>query len=166
MNCKSSKPSRSRPIRYYNLKYDFGIDFPRWWGKYIVVARPRTIGGDVYLPFLFRYGGKIYDPVFTIVISPFGARKWRRRYGDSPLVFIGERRGRSYSYMLPEELPDAFLKPDRSDYDYRKYRMPFRLLTRMVRTAPGLLKSFRLSSVRCCAPRRLTRREKCRTAAQ
>ncbi|MCC2684640.1 MAG: hypothetical protein K0R75_1539, partial [Paenibacillaceae bacterium] len=67
----------------------------------------------------------------------------RERYEDSPLTYLGEYAGFSYSYVLPEELPDAFLKPDRSDYDYQQFGKPIRLLKKMVNAVPAILRSFR-----------------------
>lgn len=139
----SNKPLVTKPIRYSNLKYHFTITFPRWWGRNTVVSRPVTNQGEVYISFVFRYGRKIYEPIITIIISPFGEKEWRKRYTDSPLVLLGEYNKHTYSYILPEELPDAFLKPDKSDYDYKRFGNQIRLLVKMVTSAPVILKSFK-----------------------
>jgi hypothetical protein len=132
-----------KPIRYVNRRFRFSILFPRRWRNHIVVSCPVMSKGEVYIRFIFRYGGILYEPIFTIIISPFGRKEWRRRYTDSPLEWLGTFRGKSYSYLLPEELPDAFLKPDHSDYDYKKHGKPIRLLIRMVGLVPAVLKTIK-----------------------
>jgi hypothetical protein len=140
---RKKRANQHASLMYCNRRFRFAFKFPRWWRKYVTTDRPRLYKGEIYLRFLFRYKGKVYEPVFTIIISPFGAKEWRKRYKDSPLTFLGESRGFSYSYILPEELPDAFLKPDGSDYDYKRFGKPIRLNKKIVNAAPEVLKSFR-----------------------
>jgi hypothetical protein len=92
---------------------------------------------------MFQYKGEVYEPIFSIIVSPYGGKIWHRLYEDSPLTFLGEYEGFSYSYILPEELPEAFLKPDHSDYDYQQFGKPIRVLKKMVNTVPSILRSFR-----------------------
>jgi hypothetical protein len=115
-----------------------------WWDKYLTAERPRVENGEIYLPYLFRYNGKVYEPVFTIIVSPYGREAWRKHYEDSPLNYLGEYMGHSYSYILPEELPSEFLKPDGNDYDYHRYGKPIRMLKKMVNSVPSVFRSFQI----------------------
>jgi hypothetical protein len=133
----------TKQIRYSNLKNHFTILFPWWWSKYTVVFNSVTTKGEKYISFVFRYGRAKYEPIFSIIISPFGEKVWRKLYTDSPLVFLGEFKKLTYSYILPGELPEEFLKPDKSDYDYKRFRKQIRLLVKMVDLVPFILKSFR-----------------------
>jgi hypothetical protein len=137
------KPLMTKQIRYSNLKNHFTILFPCWWRKYTVVSRTVTTKGEKYISFVFRYCRTKYGPIFTIIISPFGEKVWRKRYKNSPLIFLGEFKKHTYSYILPGELPEEFLKPDKSDYDYKRFGKQIRLLVKMVNFVPILLKSFR-----------------------
>jgi hypothetical protein len=133
----------TKPIRYSNLKYHFTILFPWWWSKNTVVSHSVTTKGEKYISFVFRNGRTTYEPIFTIIISPFGEKVWRKLYTDSPLVFLGEFKKLTYGYILPGELPEIFLKPDKSDYDYKRFGKQIRLLVKMVNLVPIILKSFR-----------------------
>jgi hypothetical protein len=137
------KSLMTKQIRYSNLKNHFTVLFPCWLRKYTVVSRTVTKKGEKYIPFVFRYGGVEYEPIFSIIISPFGEKVWRKRYKDSPLVFMGEFKKHTYSYILPGELPEEFLKADKLDYDYKRFGKQIRLLVKMVNLVPIILKSFR-----------------------
>jgi hypothetical protein len=132
-----------QPYLYTNLKHQFSITFPQWWRRYILIVCPAFQNNEVFIKFMFRYAGKNYDPIFTIIISPFGKKEWQSRYEESPLAFIGEYKRHSYSYFLPEELPYTFLKPDKSDYDYKRFGNQIRRIKKMVNSVPVLIKSFR-----------------------
>jgi hypothetical protein len=137
-----AKPFLTRPIRYHYIAYGFEIAFPRWWNRYTSVGKTTTSGQETTISFLFRYRGHVYEPVVTILIVTLSEKEWRRQYEDSPFVFLGEQKGRSYAYVLPEELPETFLQPDKLDYDYKRYGRPIRLLKTMVAQAPAVMKSF------------------------
>ncbi len=142
------KRFETKSIRYYNLKYHFTITFPEWWYKYTVASRPVLHKGEVFISFVFRYGGKTIEyPLLTIIVSPFGAKEWKIRYADSPLVFLTKFKGYSFSYVLPEELPDIFLKLDKSDYDYKRFGKQIGMLKKMITSVPGIVKSFRPTSL-------------------
>jgi hypothetical protein len=102
-----------------------------------------AVSKESWIDFLFRYQGKVYDPIFTILVSPLTGKAWRDYYQDSPVQFIRQFKGRTFGYLVPEELPDAFLKPDKSDYDFVKYRHQIRVLKRLVGQVPAVIKSFR-----------------------
>ncbi|WP_052487081.1 hypothetical protein [Gordoniibacillus kamchatkensis] len=139
-----SKPLLTTPIRYRNVPYAFEITFPRWWEPYTVVDRLRSRHeAETTVSFRFRYRGRIYDPIMTVVIEPISEKEWRAAHKESPLVWLGERDGRSYAYVLAEELPEAFLRPDKLDYDYRRFGRQIRLLKAMVAQAPLVMQSFR-----------------------
>jgi hypothetical protein len=137
-----AKPLVIRPIRYFNVSYGFEIAFPRWWDRYIAIGKTSFNGPETTISFRFRFRGHLYDPVVTILIVPMNEKTWREQYGDSPFVFLGEREGKSYAYVLPEELPEEFLRPDKLDYDYKRYRRPIKLLKTMVAQVPSVMKSF------------------------
>jgi hypothetical protein len=139
----TTQPLLTKPIRYRNTSYDFSITFPRWWDKYCVADCTRCDDErETTVSFRFRYRGRVYDPIITISIEPISRKEWEQQYEDSPYVWLGEHNGHSYSYMLAEELPEEFLRPDKMDYDYARYGRPIRLMKAMVTQAPFVLKSF------------------------
>ncbi|MCI3921069.1 hypothetical protein MO973_12565 [Paenibacillus sp. TRM 82003] len=118
---------------------------PGWWKPYAVADRDAVQGNarEAYFSFRFRYRGKTYEPIVTIIISTLTGKARKQYYEDSPVVFLCEGNGLSYGYILPGELPDAFLRPDHMDYDYVKYGRPIRLLKKMVKDAPRVMRTFR-----------------------
>lgn len=139
-----TKPLLTKPIRYRNAPYAFEITFPRWWEPYTVVDRVKCQDEtETTVSFRFRYRGRVFDPIVTIFIEPLSEKEWRDNYEASPFVWLGEHDGRSYAYVLPQELPEAFLKPDKLDYDYRRYGRPIRLLKAIIAQAPLVMKSFK-----------------------
>jgi hypothetical protein len=98
---------------------------------------------ESYIYFLFRCKGKVYDPIFTIDVSPLIGKAWRIYFQDTPVQFISQHKGRTFGYVLPEELPSAFLKPDKSDYDYVKYGRQISILKKLIAQAPTVLKTLR-----------------------
>ncbi|WP_274361955.1 hypothetical protein [Paenibacillus thermotolerans] len=154
------KPRLTKPIVYRNRKFGFAIVIPRWWKSYTVVDR-KIYGKpqERFLSFRFRYKGKIYDPIFTIDISKLTGNAWERYFKDSPVTFLCQYKGLTYGYLLPEELPDAFLKPDKQDYDYAKYGRPIRILKKLVAEAPKVLKTLHfIDGAKChCKPSRCRR---------
>jgi hypothetical protein len=160
-------PKQARSIVYRNRKYGFAIVFPRWWKSYTVVDR-KSYGSpeETLLSFRFRYGGKVYEPVFTLDISNLTGSAWKHRFADSPVMFLCQHNGLTYGYLLPEELPSAFLRPDQQDYDYVKYGRPIHILKKLVAQAPKVLKTLHFieapkSKVSCrCLPRRRCRKKR------
>lgn len=137
-------------ILYRDPAYGFTVQLPRWWKSYIVVKRmQRPIDAEYGVSFVFRYKGKVYDEVLTLLVYRMTRKQWRDKgYENSPIVFLAERSGLIYAYTLPEELPDAFLDPSKQNYDYKKYGRPIRLLKRMVnKDAPVIVKTFRFAGV-------------------
>ncbi|MFC0216193.1 hypothetical protein ACFFK0_27735 [Paenibacillus chartarius] len=138
-----TKPLLFKPIKYRNVAYSFSITFPRWWDSYTVVDKTTCSDEpETTISFRFRYRGRVYDPIVTLIITPFNTAEWHHAYADSPLVYLGEHEGRTYAYILPEELPDAFLRSDKQDYDYQRYGRQIKLLKAMVAQAPLVMKSF------------------------
>ncbi len=131
---KKGKSISKSKLFYKDLKYGFSLRFPRWWKKFIIVKRQkRLIGAEYGVSFLFKYKGKVYEEVLSLLVFRMTRKKWRDKgYEDSPINFLAERNGLIYAYTVPEELPDDFLKKSKQDYDYRKYGRPICLLKRMV----------------------------------
>jgi hypothetical protein len=96
--------------------------------------------------FLFKYKGKTYGDALSVLVYKMTLKQWRDQgYDESPFIFLARQRGRIFAYNVPEELPGDFLNQDQSDYDYKKYGRPIRLLTRMVNDdVPKIVKTFRL----------------------
>ncbi|TLS52761.1 hypothetical protein FE782_09045 [Paenibacillus antri] len=139
-----NKPKMIKTILYQNPKHGFAILFPRWWKQYAVVDRQTYGNGnhqETFLSFHFRYKGKIYDPIVTIVISPLTGKAWRRYYGGSPVSFLAQHKGVTYGFLLAGELPSEFLRPDKMEYDYAKYGRPIRILKKLVSEVPAVVKS-------------------------
>jgi hypothetical protein len=127
-----------------HIKYQFAITFPRLWGPYTIFCQKVKLdqSKESFIYFLFRYKGKVYDPIFTIDVSPLIGKAWRNYFQDTPVQFITQHKGRTFGYILAEELPSAFLKPDKSDYDYVQYGRQIHILKRLVRQVPTVLKTF------------------------
>jgi hypothetical protein len=121
------------------------ITFPGLWGQHVVFCQKVNFEGpkESFIYFLFRDKGKVYDPIFTIDASPLVGKAWRNYFQDSPVQFISRHKGRTYGYILPEELPSAFLNPDKNDYDYVKYGRQIRILKKLVSQVPFVIKTFR-----------------------
>ncbi|MFC5471132.1 hypothetical protein ACFPPD_20800 [Cohnella suwonensis] len=134
-------------IVYQDPKYGFSVKLPLWWKNYIVFERTtRVIDAKYGVFFLFKYKGKVYEEALSILVFRKTLKQWiKEGYDESPFVRLAARDGFIYAYALPGELPDEFLKKDKSDYDYKKYGIPIRLLKRMVNVdAPRIVKTFRL----------------------
>ncbi|MFE5323580.1 hypothetical protein ACFQ88_33345 [Paenibacillus sp. NPDC056579] len=134
------------PIVYHDKKYGFQLVFPRWWKNYVVIRRDKGDPTAEYvLHFKFKYKGKLYDDVLTILVLPITFHQWMDEgYSESPLTFLGEYEGRVFASLTPEALPDAFLDPQTKQVDYKKYGIPIRLLNRMVNDDdPRILRSIR-----------------------
>ncbi|MFH5186489.1 hypothetical protein ACHHV8_29905 [Paenibacillus sp. TAB 01] len=137
---------RPKFMLYRDPRYGFTLRLPRWWKTYITVERQqRLIDAEYGVLFTFKYKGKRYDPVLTLLVYRMTRKQWLEQgYGDSPVVFLAEHNGLLYAYLLPEELPGAFLDPSKQDYDYKKYGTPIRLLKRMVNDdAPHIVTTLR-----------------------
>ncbi|SDN67111.1 hypothetical protein SAMN04487897_10427 [Paenibacillus sp. yr247] len=135
-------------ILYQDPKYGFNLKLPHWWKSYIIVKREnRLIDAEYGVSFLFKYKGKVYEEVLTLLVFRMTRKQWREKgYDDSPVVFLAERNGRIYAYTLPGELPSDFLDKSGQDYDYKKFGKPIRLLKRMVNEdVPNIVKTFRLT---------------------
>lgn len=136
------KDRRKRPIVYRNRNYGFAIVFPRWWKPYTVVNRKAYSGpNETVLSFLYRYRGKVYEPIFSVHISELKGSAWKKVFGDSPVTFLGQHGEFTYGYSLPGELPSAFLTSDQQEYDYVSYGRPIRILKKLVAGAPKVLHS-------------------------
>lgn len=159
------KPSQTKSIVYRNKKFGFAIVFPRWWKSYIAVNRkPYGSPEETFISFRFRYKGKVYEPVFTIDISNLTGNAWKRQFNDTPVIFLSQHEGLTYGYILPGEVPDAFLRPDQQDYDYVRYGRQIRILKKLVAQAPKVLKTLHFfavpkSKVACCRSSRLRRKK-------
>ena len=131
---------------YRDPKYGFSIQLPCWWKKYIVVRRINRLTDAEYgVYFLFKYKGKVYEEVLTLLVYRMTLKQWREQgYDESPIIMLAERNGRIYAYMTPGELPSDFLDKTKNDYDYKKYGRQIRLLKRMVNDdVPNIVKTFR-----------------------
>src|SRR5690606_33987744 len=119
---------------YKDSKYGFTLHFPRWWKKYMIIKRKtRLVDAEYAVFFFFKYKGKVYEEVLSLQVFRMTLKEWRSKgYEDSPITLLTERNGYIYAYTVPGELPDDFLNKSKSDYDYRKYGRPIRLLKRMV----------------------------------
>lgn len=138
--------SRPNFMLYCDPNYGFTIRLPRWWKTYITVDRKQhPIDAEYGVFFTFKYKGKRYDPVLSLLVYRMTRKQWDEQgYEDSPVVFLAEHSGLIYAYTLPEELPGAFLDPSKQDYDYKKYGTPIRLLKRMVNSdAPQAVTTLR-----------------------
>ncbi|MZQ80915.1 hypothetical protein GQF01_02015 [Paenibacillus sp. 5J-6] len=134
---------------YRDPKYNFSIDIPTWWKKYIVI-RTHTPPGNSYnviydVTIDFKYKGKVYISPYSLLVFKMSLKKWREGgYDNSYYKFITSQRGLIFAGNVPSEPPSEFLKQDGSDYDYKKYGTPLRLLSRMVNEdVPKINKSFR-----------------------
>jgi hypothetical protein len=137
-------------IVYRDSKYGFTLQIPRWWKSYIVVGKKvRPDDAEYAVYFMFKYKGKVYGEVLTLLVYRLTLKQWRERgFDDSPVNFITEHNGRIFAYTLPEELPDAFLDKTKQDYDYKKFGRPIRLMKRMVNEdAPAIVKTLRFSTL-------------------
>lgn len=121
-------------LRYKDPKYCFSLRLPCWWKRFIVVKRKKRLNGAEYgVFFLFKYKGKVYEEVLSLLVFRMTRKQWRKKgYDDFPITFLAERNGLIYAYTVPGELPDGFLNKSKQDYDYKKYGRPIRLLKRMV----------------------------------
>lgn len=151
---RPSRTARKRTtttLLYRDPRYGFTVRLHRWWRCYTAVKRCGRLKDAEYgVFFRFKYKGKIYDDALSLLVYKMTLKQWHDRYNDSPITFLAQQRGRIFAYSVPEELPDAFLNQAKSDYNYRKYGRPIRLLKRMVnRDVPKIVKTFRLK--RCSA---------------
>ncbi|MBW4085399.1 hypothetical protein [Paenibacillus sp. S150] len=134
-------------LLYRNSKYGFSIRLPRRWRCYTAVRRStRWNAAEYSVCFLFKYKGKIYEPVLTLLVYRMTLKQWiAAGYDDSPITRLAVRNGRIYGYAVPGELPEEFLNARGNDYDYKRYGRPIRLLKRMVNCdVPRIIKTFRL----------------------
>ncbi|MZQ80914.1 hypothetical protein GQF01_02010 [Paenibacillus sp. 5J-6] len=128
---------------YLDPKYKFSLQIPSWWKNYIVVKRrslPRNSDNIIYIvSFNFKYKGKVYIDAFSLVVFRMTLRKWREDgYDESPYSFLKSRNGLIFAGSVPGEPPDEFFE------DEKKYRIPSRLLSRMVNDdVPKIEKSFK-----------------------
>ncbi len=98
------------------------------------------------LDFIFKYKGKVYESALTLLVFRMTLKQWRAKgYDESPLVRLAVHKGLIYAYVVPEELPDAFLNPKGDDYDYVRFGRPIRILSRMVNDdVPRIVLTFKL----------------------
>ncbi|TBL78677.1 hypothetical protein [Paenibacillus thalictri] len=127
-------PAGKSTILYKDARFGFTLKIPKYWGRYCVLSKKNRFNDAEYtVRFIFRYGGKLYGPIFSIIVFRMTKAEWiAQGYGDSPLVFIAERDGYVFAYDTPEELPYEFVDPKTGDYDYKKYRKPIQILKTMV----------------------------------
>jgi hypothetical protein len=140
---------------YKDPRYGFTVRIPDWWRPYTVIDRTRSGGETEYdVRFLFKYRGKTYGDVLTISVFKMSRQEWiRQGYDSAPFILIGERNGRLFAYSTPGELPDEFLKKDKSDYDYVKFGRPIRFMKRMVNDdVPKIIGTFHLPGLKPAAP--------------
>ncbi|MBP1153827.1 MULTISPECIES: hypothetical protein [unclassified Paenibacillus] len=131
---------------YRNDRYGFTLRFPSWWRNYCVVgARKQDRDTEYELHFRFKYKGKLYEDIFTIMVYRMTREEWvKQGYIESPLAFIAEVEGRVFAYLTPGELPYTFYDSKAGDYDYKKYRAAIELLKRMVnQDVPRIVQSLR-----------------------
>ncbi|TCZ73242.1 hypothetical protein E0485_21340 [Paenibacillus albiflavus] len=130
---KGKSISKSK-LSYKDSKYGFSLQLPRWWKRFIIVKRKKQlIDAEYGVFFIFKYKGKVYEEVLSLLVFRMTRKQWRNKgYDDSPIIFLAERNGLIYAYTVPEELPEDFLNKSKQDYDYRRYGRPIRLLKRMV----------------------------------
>jgi hypothetical protein len=135
-------------FQYRDPKYGFSLRLPCWWRNYIVIRRRTRLTDEEYgVFFLFKYKGKVYEDVLSILVFRMTRKQWRKQgYEDSPFVLLAERNGRIIAYLTPEELPEEFLDKTKMDYDYKKYGRQIRLLKRMVNEdVPIIVKTLKFS---------------------
>ncbi|RKP52967.1 hypothetical protein D7Z26_14575 [Cohnella endophytica] len=121
-------------LSYKDPKYGFSLRLPSWWKRFIVVkSNKRLIDAEYGVFFFFKYKGKVYEEVLSLLVFRMTRKQWRKKgYDDSPIIFLAERNGLIFAYTVPGELPADFLSKSKQDYDYKKYGRPIRLLKRMV----------------------------------
>ncbi|QMV39841.1 hypothetical protein [Cohnella cholangitidis] len=132
---------------YRDPKFGFTLRLPQSWKTYTVVRRRTNLDDAEYGAFfLFKYQGKVYEDVLSILVFRMTKKEWLAIYEDSPVIFLAERNGLVYAYTVPGELPSDFLDPTGNDYDYKKYGKQIRLLTRMVNDdVPKIVKTLRFT---------------------
>ncbi|WP_150268747.1 hypothetical protein [Paenibacillus tepidiphilus] len=136
-----------KPYVYRDPNYGFRLTIPGWWRKYTVIERSTSAGdADYGVFFIFKYKGKTYGDVFSLLVFRMSLKRWiDDGYDESPFIRLAARNGLIYAYTTPEELPEEFLDKTGNDYDYVKYAVPIRLMSRMVNDdAPKIAKSFKL----------------------
>ncbi|MBP1933711.1 hypothetical protein [Ammoniphilus resinae] len=137
-------------IIYKNKTYLFQLVIPRWWKPHVFVTQtkygPET-AVHFNLKYRKKYHGKSSCVIFSVVIFKMSKRRWMEQFGGSPFQFLGEKRGRVFAAIAPEEAPEEFLKEDHSDYD--RSIPEFRALIKMENEdLPKILKSFRFWTAR------------------
>ncbi|AEI45873.1 hypothetical protein [Paenibacillus mucilaginosus] len=139
---------KPRELVYRSSRYGFTLRLPAWWRSFCVVSRSKRDRETEYeAHFQFKYKGKIYDDIFTLLVYRMTRRQWKARgYDESPLIFVAEHDGRIFAALTPGELPHAFYDPKTDDYNYKKYGSAISLLKRMVNSdVPRILKSVRFA---------------------
>jgi len=146
-NPSSAVTKQPNVYLYRDPKFGFPLRLPRSWKTYTVVRRRTNLDDAEYgVFFLFKYQGKVYEDVLSILVFRMTKKEWLAIYEDSPVIFLAERNGRVYAFTVPEELPSDFLDPTGNDYDYKKYGKQIRLLTRMVNDdVPKIVKTLRFT---------------------
>lgn len=144
-----SKQAVKKPEDYMYLDpvYGFSVKLPRSWKTFTVVRTRRKLTDAEYgVFFLFKYKGKVYEDVLSLYVFKMTLKQWQDEgYDESPYIFLAERGGRIYAYMVPGELPGDFLDETGFDYDYEKYKREIDLLQRMVNDeVPEIVKTFKL----------------------
>ena len=136
---------------YKNFSYGFSLTFPSWWEKYAYVsygtALPRA---ESAIHFNFNYRRNSIN-IFSIFVFHMTKSEWMATgFEESPLQYIASSRGKIFAYTTPGELPDQFLKPDKSDYDYKKYGKEIYLLKKMVNDdVPNIIRTIRRIKSKC-----------------
>ncbi|WP_151734847.1 hypothetical protein [Paenibacillus tengchongensis] len=134
---------------YRDPKFGFSMIIPGWWQKYSVIERSPSAGdADYGVFFLFKYKGKTYGDVFSLLVFRMSLQRWiNESYDDSPYVRLATRDGLIFAYTTPGELPEEFLDETGNDYDDVKYALPIRLMSRMVNgDAPKIARSLKLAA--------------------
>lgn len=155
---RKRKPTVKKPIPgsavkkpedylYRDPVYGFSVKLPGSWKNYTVVRTSKKLDdADYGVLFLFKYKGKVYEDVLSLLVFKMTLKQWRDEgYDESPYIFLAERGGRIYAYSVPGELPGEFLDETGFDYDYQKYEKEIALLRRMVNDdVPEIAKTFKL----------------------
>jgi hypothetical protein len=130
---------------YKNFTYGFSLTFPESWGKYCYVNHGTTIPrAKSTIHFNCNYQGKPVN-IFSIFVFNMTKTEWMTTgFHESPLQYIASSKGKIFAYTTPEELPDQFLNPDKSDYNYKKYGKEIYLLKKMVNEdVPKIIQTIR-----------------------
>lgn len=146
----ASSTKRTANYIYRDPLYGFALKLPVSWRRYTTVERSRRLEDAEYgVFFRFKYKGKVYDDVLSVLVYKMTLQQWHDEgYDESPIQLLAARGGRIFAYTVPGELPEEFLSKAGDDYDYKKFGREIALLKRMVNDeVPQIVKTFKLKSV-------------------